>query len=510
MPAPHPPNAELRWKRVVAIQLGLILALVGALSILWMRAPDSGQDAVQRLLENEELKREAIERLVQGGAGIYDSFLDADVGRILQPDLDGREFQGVPIHSNSYGMREREYSWPRAGDGLRIVLLGDSYVFGYGIEERHRVGAQLERMLAARLPDTDIEVLHLAVSGWSLRASSAYLRRQLSQIRPDLVVQVVIQNDLNDSYGTRGFGATSNFDPSQPERANGTTRMVSPSPSSGNHIVNPLPLAIDFEGRRRYAEAAQRLGQLATAVEAIGGEYLVLCRWTRYQPMVRSHLVTELRQEQWAHIGDAFANNLRFVRARDDKHWNPEGSRRMAMLIYGLITQRGLLADLKLPRWRDADEAVRVIHQGGARDAAQQAAIQQWIRRFDLRPRLGFGPTSDHDAAQVYAGIAPTGRVAPFASLVLAHAEETALTISGQRLGLPELAGATTVVHVEEFEVGRFELAGDGPLEVEFALPGELRGRPFVNVRFESDDYAYANPWGSACVTFLLRELALR
>ena len=259
-----------RWQRIVALQLGVLMALTAVIVMLLLR--DSAGSALEQALGDDELRQAAIDKLVETGAGIYDSTVDADVGRVLQPNLEQREFMGVPISTNAYGMRERDYDWPRSTDGVRVVLLGDSYVFGYGIEADHRIGAFLEPMLTGRSAGkTPAEVLHLAVSGWSLRAQCAYLRRQLSKIRPDLVVQIVVQNDLNDSYGTRGFGSTSRFDPRRPERGNGTTRMVSTAASSGQRMVNPLPLALDYMGRQRYATAAAELKRLATAVEAVGG-----------------------------------------------------------------------------------------------------------------------------------------------------------------------------------------------------------------------------------------------
>ena len=98
----------------------------------------------------------------------------------------------------------------------RVVLLGDSFVFGNSVRAEDRFGVLLEKELSARsrsTTETGIEVLHIGIGSWNTRAQCSFLRRQLSDYDPDLVVQVFIGNDLDDNYGVRGFGTLADFDP---------------------------------------------------------------------------------------------------------------------------------------------------------------------------------------------------------------------------------------------------------------------------------------------------------
>ena len=54
---------------------------------------------------------------------------------------------GVPVSINSHGLRDREYSEMRPADTCRIVMLGDSTTFGWGVPIEQTVAKILERDL---------------------------------------------------------------------------------------------------------------------------------------------------------------------------------------------------------------------------------------------------------------------------------------------------------------------------------------------------------------------------
>ena len=81
-------------------------------------APSAGARA---LLNDPEIRREAMNILVARSAGVWDSHNDPDVGRIMQPNLTDREFRGVPVASNHYGMREERYAIPKQSWITRVV-----------------------------------------------------------------------------------------------------------------------------------------------------------------------------------------------------------------------------------------------------------------------------------------------------------------------------------------------------------------------------------------------------
>lgn len=116
---------------------------------------------------------------------------------------------GLPFHAarlldtdiflNRSGLRSRKDFTPKSDDVFRIVCLGDSYVFGHGVEEQDRFGDQLQAFYAEQDITIDgkrIEILSIGFSGWSLVQEAAYLTRRFSEYQPDLVILTTLSNDI--------------------------------------------------------------------------------------------------------------------------------------------------------------------------------------------------------------------------------------------------------------------------------------------------------------------------
>src|SRR5574342_587252 len=93
--------------------------------LLFARGAAPAPDALERS------SRERAAELVSSAGGIWDSHPDPDVGRVLMAGLGGRRDEGVAIRSNRMGLREAAYQLPKPDRVVRVVLLGDSMIFGY-------------------------------------------------------------------------------------------------------------------------------------------------------------------------------------------------------------------------------------------------------------------------------------------------------------------------------------------------------------------------------------------
>jgi hypothetical protein len=102
---------------------------------------------------------------------------------------------------NSDGFRDGEYARPKPEGVFRILVLGDSVAFGYGVDQRQSFPKQMEEQLATALAAAKgerIEVLNLGVSGYNPYTQLALLEDVGPAYQPDLVLVQFCINDLND------------------------------------------------------------------------------------------------------------------------------------------------------------------------------------------------------------------------------------------------------------------------------------------------------------------------
>jgi hypothetical protein len=271
-----------------AISVGLAAIVV----VLLTSKARPGVSEIPREVTSEATKEAAVSRLVElAGGGIFDSFPDPLVGRVLLPNLKNRDFNGTAVSSNRFGLRERDYELPKPANLLRVVLLGDSYIMGLGVRAEERCGVFLERQLIERAAGFtgSIECLHIGVGGWNVVAECSFLRRQLFELRPDLVIQVMVDNDLDDNAGVRGFGTLAQFSTQHADHVDGIIQVHFPVLEFGS-VPSFLNAGLDFESRCRYQEAAAHIARLAADVEKLGGRYLLILSSLQYQSSARKAL----------------------------------------------------------------------------------------------------------------------------------------------------------------------------------------------------------------------------
>jgi lysophospholipase L1-like esterase len=121
----------------------------------------------------------------------YDSLL----GWAQEPGQQGMfetpQFQTV-VRINENGLRDRERSYERQDDIKRILVLGDSFAWGYGVEESERFSQRLEAAL-------DVEVINAGVSGYSTDQELLWYRSEGIKYETDLVILVLAGNDVGDN-----------------------------------------------------------------------------------------------------------------------------------------------------------------------------------------------------------------------------------------------------------------------------------------------------------------------
>ncbi len=490
------------------ITMGLAVACVGlflaTIAYLWMQRFDRGLDTA---LQDPQLRQEVIEQLVTENPSIFDSHADPDVGRINQPYLkDQYGISGMVLSTNRFGIRERNYALPKPAGLVRIVLLGDSMIFGTGVPAEDRVGVHLERWLAERSPDFDgqIECLHLAVPSWNIKAESSYLLRQMSDLQPDLVIHVSVPNDLHDCSGLRGFGVPAKFSPQQRHRADSIISYGWPGSLGFSRASGLLPWGIDWEGQIRFGDAAADILRLTRTLERFGAKYRLLLAWNRYLPVAKKLLVPRLDPAQVVYLPTAFRRDPQYWVSEENHHWNREGHMKVARLIYAMIVRDRLLENIAPLSWEEAAQTFDEIAIAGREEAERELK-----RSHRVEPAIDLTDLTARTARQIHGGIDEHGYLSPYSSFVLKNADGRRLEVQGLALDRPELDSTRVRVFVDAVQIGEIELLANRELDLSYPLPAIVAHRPFLNVRFESDDYVYQGPFLQHCVVFQLKRLAI-
>jgi len=109
-----------------------------------------------------------------------------------------RDPREVRYRINQDGFRDRRFARPKPPRTFRVVVLGDSISFGYGVEEAEAFPRLIGERLSGQAGDERIEVLNLGVGGYNPYNELELLRDVGRSYEPDLVLVQFCINDLND------------------------------------------------------------------------------------------------------------------------------------------------------------------------------------------------------------------------------------------------------------------------------------------------------------------------
>ena len=163
--SPSPPKSS-RWKRLLqnlALSLATFLFCAGAF------------EGVLRLKG-------------YGNLEIYEP--DPVLYWKLKPNQDCyTKIDRKPVHINSHGTRGPDFPAAKPLNTLRILSLGDSRTFGWGLTEAETYSSQLQRLLQEQAGNSkQIEIINAGVNAWSYSQMLLYFRNTALQYEPDAVI----------------------------------------------------------------------------------------------------------------------------------------------------------------------------------------------------------------------------------------------------------------------------------------------------------------------------------
>lgn len=120
------------------------------------------------------------------------------------PNGRNNSYVGVPVSINSLGLRGPEVSVPKPSHTVRIIGVGDSITFGYGIAQEDTFLNVLQTKLNQPANgDLRYEVLNAGVEGTGLDYYYHFLSVDAPKLQPDVVLVNLCLNDIA-IYSNRG------------------------------------------------------------------------------------------------------------------------------------------------------------------------------------------------------------------------------------------------------------------------------------------------------------------
>jgi hypothetical protein len=344
---------------------------------------------------------------------------------------------GVPVRVDRYGTRLRTGSEPMPG-AERIVLLGDSVTFGFGVGDDETMAQRLEQFLAAATPEGTPPpvVFTLACPGWNVWNCGRAMCDHLGRQQPDNDVYTPEANDLYDSFATTESGHRSfDFDPAQGGRRLHVAfeahlaLLAAQAPllsaadavalrlAGGMDAIPPVSFSgVTPESRARWRGFVAVVADLDRRMRHRGGRFAVqLCFDDPVELLVESVLGEHLPDVS---LVPPFVGSSKADLLADDPHPNARCVDARALVLADHLLRHAFLSgDVAAlppldPAYRDRVANLRPLPE---RATWRRARERMWRERI--------GPTIDLTCArgvhQVYAGVEADGMVGRGAWLAL-------------------------------------------------------------------------------------------
>jgi len=120
---------------------------------------------------------------------------DPHQGVILSKTNRNVVYKGIEYRTNSLGLRNKEIPFKKDSNAVRILALGDSFIWGEGLNENESITTKIESILKNK-KSKNIEVINAGIGGYNTKDEYEQLVRLYPSYNPDLIIQFFFTNDL--------------------------------------------------------------------------------------------------------------------------------------------------------------------------------------------------------------------------------------------------------------------------------------------------------------------------
>ena len=133
---------------------------------------------------------------------------DKDLDWKLRPNAED-SWGNARVKINSKGHIGPEIDYAKPENTFRVLFLGDSVTFGFGIKDySDTYVAQFESLLGNTTPDLKVETVNAGVGGYSPWQYYTALSKEGIKYAPDAVVVSFVLNDVTEKMGLTRFGGS--------------------------------------------------------------------------------------------------------------------------------------------------------------------------------------------------------------------------------------------------------------------------------------------------------------
>ena len=124
-------------------------------------------------------------------------------GMVDDPQLGYRHPESVnymlgdqQVTINAHGLRDEDIPFVKPDNEKRILMLGDSVTFGWGVSQGESFSDQMEPLLREQTGD-QWQVINAGVNGYNTEQEASYLHMDGMRYSPDYVLLIYVSNDVD-------------------------------------------------------------------------------------------------------------------------------------------------------------------------------------------------------------------------------------------------------------------------------------------------------------------------
>ncbi len=344
--------------------------------------------------------QELMERLMQGYASdeCARPHTISDIGFVLNPAL-GRctlwADEDQPYDVNSMGLRGEEILAPDSAGPhrKRVLVVGDSWVWGWKQTNAERLAVQLASLLnegeMAAGGDSQLagayEFYTVAMPAWNVISERAFLETHYARLQPDYVIWVMTQNDVIDIAGVIPPGVIAHSLSAQ-------VRNHAPFVDYSKTLY-PMPFI-----RERWETNIGLVNQFQAKYDIP-----LLGMFVHMSPSFVNYVTERVRPQFPVFMDPPFMSDKRWNVAPDDSHPSAWATRAMSLVFLNALSQSGFLPALHFndddrdlidtwPKWQPTEEGARAVGpyteswakktpwEYGRKSEAQDSESRTWIQ----------------------------------------------------------------------------------------------------------------------------------